>query len=436
MRHVLIIVVLTFLVFVVNVVQTGLPHPFGDEAVMVLGFVLIGAWIVGRMTARLRMPMITGYLLAGLVFGQHVIGHLSPNLTIFSERALDQLSLIDGLALGLIAFTAGGELRVKDVMRRIKSIGAITVAQAVVVLVGVGGVIMLASSLLPFLDGQPHRIVLATALLLGMAAVAKSPATTVAVITEMGARGPMAQLMLAVTVVKDVVVLMLFSVGLITARILLDPAGGADTGVLLHVLWEVVGSLAIGILLGWLLSFYIRLIGRDLPVLVLTLSFLAMYLAGRAALSGILICMSAGFFVENFTDYGNRLIKAIERYSLPVYIVFFTVAGAKINVPALQSMWAIALVLIVSRLLFTFIGTWLGSRLTGGNNNERRLLWMGFIGQAGVTLGLASIIARTVPGIGGQLQTLIIATIAVNQIIGPILLRLALVRGGEARITD
>lgn len=432
MRGVIVFVVLLCLIYIVHAIDVFHFHAYGDEAIMVLGFVLLCSWLTGRLTARLRMPMINGYLLAGLFFGPYVLGALSAQLSLFSPATIEQLSLIDGLALGIIAFTAGGELRLRELRTRLKSIFSITSFQSLIVFIGVFALLVLLAPYLPLTAGRPLSFAIAVALLLGMSAVANSPSTTIAVITEMGARGPLTTLMLSVTMLKDVIVLILFSLGIVLARILIAPESGFDVQILLLIVWEVIGSLGIGLLLGLVLSLYINYIGRELPILVLTVSYLATYLGEAAHLSGILVCMAAGFYVENFSDYGERLITAIEKHSLPIFIVFFTVAGAKIDIPALRAMGVVALLLVGSRLFFTFLGTYMGSRFSGGDRNERRLGWMGFIGQAGVTLSLALIIERIIPDIGGQLSTLIIAAIAVNQIIGPILLRLVLVRSGEA----
>lgn len=435
MRGFLIIVILLFLAFLANLLNIRTTQSFGGEAVMVLGLILISSWILGQAVKKIKAPMITGYLLAGFIFGPYVLGAIAPRLGFFSSTALDQLSLIDSVALGLIAFTAGGELKLSDLRKKLRSILTITTFQTATVFFGVSAVIFILSPWLSLTAGQSTMTVVTIVLLLGIAATANSPSTTVAVITELSAKGPITTIMLSVTVLKDVIVLVLFSVGLLAALVMVKPGVEPDLSILPLIMWEVFGSFAIGVALGYLLSLYIRYVGRELPILILALSFLAMEICALQHLSGILMCMSAGFYVENFTDQGGKMIKAVERYSIPVFIVFFTVAGAKIDVPAIRSMWLIASLMIATRAVFTFIGTWTGSRLSHGSKSEQRLAWTGFIGQAGVTLGLASIIGRAVPDIGSDLQTLIIATIAINQVIGPIAMRWALARAGEAKET-
>ncbi len=432
MRYMIVLAVLILAAFFLNLTDAWFPHQYGDHAVLVLGFALLTAFIAGRIIRRVRMPMITGYIVAGLLLGPHVIGRLHADLSLFTPNVLDQLGLIDNLALGLIAFTAGGELRLNDLRSKLKMIGSVVSLQTSIVLVGTMACIWLLAPYLPFTAGREAGLVLAAALLLAICATATSPSTTIAVITELRAKGPLTTTLMGVTILKDVVTLVIFSLGLVLARKLLQPGSDFDLLVFGHVLWEVFGSLLIGLLLGFGIRLYIRFIGQELPIIILAVSFLAMEFGAYSQLSGILICLAAGFYLENFTAHGEQTIKALERYSLPVYVLFFTLAGVKIDVPALQQMWLIALLVIAARLLFTYLGTYAGVRLAGGDRSQRRLMWMGFMGQAGITLGLATIVGEVVPVIGADLRTLIVATIAVNQVLGPILLRIALFRAGEA----
>lgn len=431
--NVVVLLVLLFLGWFLNLMAGRTPTGYGDQAVVVLGFALIGAAAVGRLARRGRLPMITGYLLAGLAFGPHLAGSLSPQLTLFTPEVLQQLRLIDDLALGLIAFTAGGELKMSTLRPRLRAILAVSGVQALVVTLGVGLVAFALGPHLSFLAGKPQTFWLAAAIVLGITALAPSPATTIAVINESEARGPFATVAMGTTVTNDVLSLLLFSGSLMFVNQLLQPETAVDLAVLGLVVWEVLGSLIAGLLLGLALRGYIRHIGRELPLLILALAFVSMQAAAALHLSGILVCLAAGFYVENFTAHGEAMITAVDRYSLPVYIVFFTLAGAKIDLPVLRQMWAATLILVLARGLFLFAGARLGGRLGRAEPTVRREIWKALVGQAGISLGLAVIVGQSVPEIGPALQTLLIALIAVHQLIGPILLRQALARSGEAK---
>ncbi len=433
MRQLLVLLLLVFLVFAVNEAGSVSRASAADSLVLALGFTLLTSFIVGAFALKLGTPMITGYLLAGLLFGPHIIGAFSQRLTVFSEEVLLNFRLVDSLALGLIAFAAGGELKIQKLLPRLKTIGWVSAAQVLFVFVGVGASIVL---LAPIFFGEMSLAErFGIALLLGVVATANSPATVVAVMNECGAKGPMSTIVLGITVLKDALVMVLFSITLIAARMLTIPGQEPDLMLGLRVFWELFGSIGIGIALGWLLVQYIERVGAELPLLLLALSFVSVEIGRELHLSGILTNIAAGFYVQNFSRHGSELIDALEQYTLPVFIIFFTVSGAKISVPALAAMWPVALVFIAARAAFTWLGTGVGARAMGSDPPSwRGHLWLGFIAQAGVSLGLAAEIGRSIPEIGASIQTLIIAAIAVNQIVGPITFKLALSRAGEVRM--
>jgi Kef-type K+ transport system membrane component KefB len=400
------------------------------DATLALGFVLIVSYFAGRFVAACGIPSITGYILVGVMFGPHVLSGITPALAVLSPENVAGLRLLDGAALGLIALTAGGELNLRIVRRRGRAILYVVAGQLVVVGLGIAALTFAAHHWIPGLAELSAPSVLAASLLLGVTATANSPATTIAVIQEYQARGPVTQLGLAVTVVKDVVVVVVFTVVLALAVRL--AGGNGDHGtvgfatVLLELTWEVLGSLVLGVVVGWLIRLYGRRVGGELPLLVLAIAFLSGALSEQVRLSGLLVCMVAGFYVENFSAQGDALIDAVERHSLPLYVVFFTMAGADIDMPILRQMWVLALVLVLTRGLLTYTGTYLGARLARELPSVRRHGWSSFIGQAGVTLGFVALIANRIPSFGSSLATVIVAGIALNQLLGPVIFRLGL----------
>jgi NhaP-type Na+/H+ or K+/H+ antiporter len=254
-----------------------------------------------------------------------------------------------------------------------------------------------------------------------------------ALIVEYHAKGPLTTVTLGVTILKDVVVIILFSIAMVAAKLLTGVGGELDLALVGLILWEVLGSLAIGAGLGYLLGKYIDTVGRESPLILLALSFFAMELAHNFHLSGLLLCMATGFFVENYTTKGDALIQAIERYSLPVFVLFFTITGAQLDLAVLRKIWPLVLLLVAVRTFAIWAGTTAGSVFAKDPPVVRKNLWLGFITQAGVSLGLATLIERELPGIGGPLKTTIVAVVAVNQIIGPILFRWGLLTSKEGK---
>lgn len=405
--------------------HSGVPH-VGQEIAMTLGFVLIVSYLIGSVFPKFKLPMITGYMLTGVLFGPSLFDLIAPEWGVVTRHALEELSLLNNIALGLIAFTAGGELKISAIRARWKTFFSITLVQSIVTFFGVGGLLYVLAPQLPGLSDLESKALLVTVVLLACTSVAKSPATTIAVINESQSAGPMTDVALGVTVIKDMVVIGLFAASLSLSRALVAPGEGPGAELILTISWEIIGSLLAGAILGKILTLFIEKLGEDLPLALLGVAFLSVYLAEHVHLHGLMICMMAGFVVENFSPHGENFIHAVERYSLPVYVVFFTLAGADMNLEALGEVGWVASLLVLARTAFTYAGTWLGAQMVKESKVIRNYGGLGFLGQAGVTLGFSVIIADTFPKIGGLLSTIIVAAVALNQIIGPVAFRYAL----------
>ncbi len=395
------------------------------EPVLALGFLLLFSYLVGKWVLRYRLPMITGYLLAGILVGPEF-------LNLLSAEATDKLHLIDQLALGIIALTAGGELRLAALKAQAKSLGYLVLMQVVVVFAAVGLGFALLLSLLPVQPEQSLAVTAITVLFLVGTAVANSPATAIAVITETSAAGPVSDRVIGVTVIKDVVVLTLFTLIMAVGETVLTSNSAGVWHDFLHLFWSIFGSFLFGGVAGAAIVLYMRWIGEDLPIFVLGATFAITVVSGWLNLEFIMACVAAGFVVENFSPFGDRLILSIERSSLPIYIVFFSIAGASLNLGVLRSVWPLTLLLVSLRLAGTWLGSRWGTALAGDEPAVQRFVWTGFVGQAGVTLGMALLIGRAfAESFGNFLQALIISGIVINQLIGPVIFRIGLEKAGE-----
>ncbi len=397
----------------------------GGEALL-LGFLLLAAYLAGLASRAVELPRITGFLLLGIAVGPHALG-------ILPQEAVIDFRLINGGALALIALAAGGELRVEAVRRRLSSIVSILAFQIVLVFAAVVGAVYWGRHFVPFLHGSPPRAALAVGLIFGLVAVAKSPATTIAIITEERARGVLTETVLGITVVKDVIVLVLIALLIPLASVIADPTTPFSFSTFDAVLLSIAASLAMGVAVGWLLTQYLRRSGANRVLILLVTAFSLVSLSEQLGLEYILIAMAAGFYIQNFSKQGPRFLRALEQNSLPMYALFFAVAGADLRIDVLPNVWAIVLLILVLRTVALAASTWIGAFVVGGDPAVRRHAWMGFLAQAGVTLGVANIVRDRFPVWGTDVATLIVAMIAVNQIVGPPAFRFALLRAGESR---
>lgn len=406
--------------------QTG---PLGgrQSAAMLLGFLLLAAFLAGEIARGVYLPRITGYLVIGILFGPSLLG-LVP------ESTVSGFQLIDALALSVIALQAGGELRMSRLRPRLLRIGTLAVVTICLTMLGVMVTVYVGRSLFPFLDGRPDMTVLAVALIFGVVSVALSPAATIAVLTEIRARGVLSDTVLSVSVLVDVVILVLIAVLVPTAVALTDPSTGFDVGHLREIGVAILVSLAVGAVIGGLLIIYIHRVGLQLLLLVLAAAYGVVELAHVVGLpeeSYILMSMSAGFVVGNLSRHGERFLEAIEFVSVPIYALFFAVAGAALDLSVMPRVWAASLLLLAARTVCLAAGARLSSAVVGDSPVIRRYAWLGMISQAGVALGLASIVQDRFEW-GVPVGAIVVAMIAVNQLVGPPLFRFALVKAGEA----
>jgi Kef-type K+ transport system membrane component KefB len=196
--------------------------------------------------------------------------------------------------------------------------------------------------------------------------------------------------------------------------------------------WEIGGSLLVGTALGGAIALYMRFVKRELLLFAIVVTFFGSEIARLAHVEVLLTLLVAGFVVENGTRQGAaELLYAMERSAAPVFVVFFALAGAAILVRDVVLIWPIAVAVVVVRALAIALGCRIGARVSRAGELERRYVWMGLVAQAGVAIGLVAVISEAYPERGAQMATLFLAVIAINQLVGPVLSRIALKKSGE-----
>jgi Kef-type K+ transport system membrane component KefB len=400
---------------------------YGAQALFTFGFLILAAYTVGEIAKEWHAPKIVGYLLAGAIFGPSA-------LDVLSAPALSRLAPVSELAVGLIAFLAGAELRWKDVRRDGVVYLKVMSVELLCAFVLIAGTILGLHEIIPFLgDVGPERVV-AFAMLFAVVAIVHSPAVTMALLSETRARGPVARTTLGVVLVTDVAVVLLFTGVLALARQLVPPpAGAAEATSIAMVAWEIGGALLVGAVLGGAVTFYLRFIGQELMLFALLVTLLGVELTSVLHVESLLTLLMAGFVAENFSrpERGHALRHAMERSAAPIFVVFFALSGAKIDIRAVVSLYYLVLPIVAVRILGIWMGVRLGGRWAGLGAVERRYVWMGLVSQAGVAIGLSAVLAAAYPEMGTELRSLLLATIAINETIGPLLFRRALVANRE-----
>jgi Kef-type K+ transport system membrane component KefB len=392
---------------------------------LAFGFALIAAALAGGLVERLRLPRISGYLLFGLLCGPQAAD-------LISRVMATDLQLVNGLAVALIAFIAGLEVnlsRIRDRLRTIAVVGASVIGVTSALL---AVAIYWAWPWLPIAPEASGLSRLAMTLVLTTVLVSFSPTVTIAVIAESRARGPLSELALSVVVLADLVLILAFALAMQFTRTATGAGSAEIVGLLPFLSWEIFGSLAFGATIGALFAFYLGHVSRELTLVLLALCITVSAAGAVWHLEPLLAALAAGMVVENIAPpRGDALKDAVERGSLPVLIVFFATAGASIDLRALAATAPIALAIAIGRAGAIWAGAALGGRAARLPPASAALVWMGLVSQAGVTLGLATIVAREFPDWGRAVQSLVLALTGLHVLVGPVLLRAALARAGE-----
>ncbi len=392
---------------------------------------------IATLFQKIKLPLITGLLIMGIVSGPFI-------LNLVPVQAKMDLSFINDISLAFIAFAASAELYLKELRDRFNSIKWMTFGQLVVTFVLSSVAVFFLADYVPFMQSLSTDARIAIAILIGTIFVARSPASAIAVINEMRAKGPFTQTAIGVTVIKDFLVIVLFAVNFSVANALVK---GIDFNFafLLILLMELLVSFFLGYILGLLLRLVLQShfhqYTKTVGILILGYSVYLLYYFTKSytldafgkefLIEPLLICIIGSFYVTNFTKFRYEFIKILEETGPLVYITFFTLTGASLALDILMEVWLIALILFAVRLISMVIGAYLGGTLAGDPPLFNRISWMPYVTQAGVGLGLATIVAKGFPEFGQSFATVVIAVIVLNQIVGPPLFKWSINIVGE-----
>lgn len=400
------------------------------RASLALGFLLLAAALTGDLARRFGLPRITGYLAAGIAAGPAGIGVVRPD-------EVQALRFLLDAAVALIAFAAGAAVRGQLLRRHTRALVRASASALVFPLLAVTVFVLAASPWFPLTVQQPWGDRLTIALALGALTAASSPSAAMAVMDELNAHGAFPRLLLTVTIVKDVAVIVVLTAILGLGRVLAS-SGAVDPSALWRIPVALVGSAALGVALGWAAGRYLQVWRRDAALFLVGFAFLSAEISRLLGLEVLVVALVAGGFVANVTRLeGAWLVAALRRGSLPVYAVLFALAGAGLQYEALAALWPWVLIVAALRALGLRYGLAWAGRDVSVPPRLAQDGWLGLISQAGVVLGLATVLRRAFPEWGVSLEAFVLAMIGVHELFGPVLLRRvlqrAVVQDGETR---
>ncbi len=401
-------------------------HAVGSGGALAFGFVLLAALQTGTIFSGARLPRLTGYLACGFIAGPSVMNFVTQDM-------VDDLKLVNGVAIGLIALSAGGELNFKRLRGRFRAIFSISVTSLVVAVVILSIASLALSGLLEFMDGKTFAERAVIALTMGVVLSALSPTVTLALISETGAAGPICDTVLGVVVVADLFIVFSFAAVNALANATFGSAGGGSGGGFSELALHIFGSIGVGAIIGLILTAYLKKVNQRVALFVFGVCFLCAEAGTRLHLDPLLMCLTAGLFLENLTDIeGSKLIRDIESASMPVFALFFAVAGAGLHWHVFKEVAPYAIVLALVRAGAMFFGGRVGMALGGVAQEQRRFIPFGLLSQSGIAIGLCVLLAKHFAGWGEKAATCLLGAVMINELVGPVLFRNALMKSGEA----
>lgn len=393
---------------------------------ILLGLAVFGGTIGGRIFQKLKIPQVVGYIAIGILIGQ-------SGIKIIDKETITALTPLSYFALGLIGFMIGGELK-KDIIAKYgKQFIYILLSEGVFAFIVVTGLAGIVGTFLFPSSGMAWAV----ALLLGAIASATAPAATTSVLWEYKARGPLTRIVLGIVAMDDALALLLFA---IASTVATRFAGNINESVLsafITPLYEIIGSIIVGAASGFILSTLIRHYKEEDRILAFSIGIVMLVLGISIALDldMILAAMFLGVMVVNFTPRKSKeVFKLIERFAPPIYVLFFVLVGAKLDVKHLNlAVIIIGLIYIVARTLGKMFGANFGARISGAEKTVQKYLPLCLFSQAGVAIGLSLVAYQRFPGeIGNSIVIIIAAATFILEILGPSFVKTAIMKAGEA----
>jgi len=406
------------------------------EILLSLSIALFAGLMLSRLAKLVQLPAVTAYLVAGVIIGPFCIGAIGVNgLGFVSMETIENLSLISDVALGFIAFSIGNEFRLSQLKQIGKQATIIGIFQAVFTTLVVDAALIGLHFIIP------DKLPLATAIVLGAVASATAPAATLMVVRQYKAKGPVTDTLLPVVALDDAVGLVLFSISFGIAKSIV--AGNANiVSIILEPIIEVVLSIGLGILMGLIFTFCERFFhsrSKRLSMSVafvfvtVALSMLKFEIGGvHIAFSSLLSCMMLGTIFCNICDFSAELMDRLDRWTAPLFILFFVLSGAELDLSVLSDalIVLIGLVYIAFRCLGKYFGAGISAALAHAEPTTRKFLGITLFPQAGVALGMA-LKAEELGDIGTIVANITLFSVLIYELVGPFLTKVALTKAGE-----
>lgn len=385
------------------------------DLLLTIGVVLLVGVIGGKIAGIFKLPNVSGYLVAGLFLGPSF-------LKFIGAQEINTFSVINELALAVIAFNIGSEFIIKDMLKLGKSIVIITLAEVV-------GAIVIVFSVMYYIFGQPF----AFSIVIASMSAATAPAATLLVMRQYKAHGPLTKTILPVVALDDVFGIMAFGIAMSLAKLSVGKQQYSIIQMFKGPIIEICGSLLFGIILGGALVLLAkRSTGRDnLQAITLVAIGLATGLSKMLGLSSLLTCIMMGTMVVNCLHKSKRVFDSINDFINPVYILFFTLAGASLNLSTFTTVGLMGIAYVFARAGGKMIGAYFGAKSVKSDPMITKNLGLALLPQGGISIGLIVLVRQQLPEHAVAISTIIMFSVLIYEVSGPIFAKIAIQRAGE-----
>ena len=406
------------------------------ETLLCLSVALFAGLMLSRVAKLLKLPAVTAYLVAGILVGPYVLGSLGiSGLGFTSMESIDAYDIIPDVALGFIAFSIGNEFRLSQLKQIGKQATVIGIIQALLACV------LVDAALIGIHFIAPDKLSLPAAITLGSVATATAPAATLIVVRQYKAKGPLTDILLPIVALDDAVGLIAFAVSFGIAKALI--VGSIDIiSIIVEPLLEVVLSLVLGAVMGYLFTFFEKFfhsrskrlaMSVTFVLLTVALSMLKFEIGGiHISFSSLLVCMMLGTVFCNICDFSEELMDRIDRWTAPLFILFFVISGAELELSIFKDLGivCIGLVYIAARCIGKYFGASISAKATKCDPKIVKYLGITLFPQAGVALGMA-IKAEELGPEGVIVANITLFAVLIYEIVGPFLTKISLLKAGE-----
>ena len=399
----------------------------GSQVAIILGLMLFFGTCGGHVFQKLKIPQVVGYFIIGIVIGDSGFQLIRPDIV----SALNPISII---ALAFIGFLVGGELKTDVIKKMGKQFVSVLLFESLVPAV----IVALLTGFASYFFTHDIELSFCFGILLGAICSSTAPEATTNVLQEYRSRGPLTTMIYGLVAMDDAVALILFAVVSTVAAPILGGHAVSFGRQMLNVVYNVFGSIAFGLLLGWILSLILKkLTHQEGRVLSFTLGLLLLCtgVCDRVGLSNILAAMSIGFYIANFTEKNVRQVfDFTNKFTPPVYVLFFVVVGAKLNIWAMKPLLiALAALYIIGRTGGKALGSWFGAYITKAPVTVQKYMKYCLLSQAGVAIGLSLTAGNYFKDtIGDSILLIVTATTFVAELIGPVFVKIGITKAEEA----